>query len=115
MFKRNVSLTVIGYVFMLMLLSACGAASTGGDESPPSAVLQAQAWLAEQLGVSVGEVDIVSMEQVDWTDSCYGLGGPAESCLAAIIPGWRIDFEVDGQQYEVRCEETGTIARSPQL
>ena len=115
MLGRSASWTVIGHVFMLMLLAACGTSTTVGSESPPSAVLEAQAWLATQLGVPVEDIRIVSMEQVDWTDSCFGLGGPAESCLAAITPGWRAYFEVDGQQYEVRCDETGTIARSPQL
>ena len=47
--------------------------------------------------------------------SCFGLGGPAETCAAVVTPGWLANFEVSGQPYEVRFGETGTIARSPQI
>jgi hypothetical protein len=116
--KSKVFMKANSLVFIIMLLlTACGLTTFTGDEDdgPPSAVLEAQSWLAQQLSVSAQEIEIVSMEQVEWTDSCFGLGGAAESCLAAITPGWRAIFEVDGQQYEVRTDETGAIARSPQI
>jgi hypothetical protein len=59
----------------------------------PGAILEAQNWLAERLGLAVDQLEVVSFEQVDWTDSCLGLGGPAESCLQAITPGYQRDPE----------------------
>lgn len=78
---------------------------------PPEAVLAAQQWLAAQLSVAVEQVQIIEVEQAEWTDSCLGLGGPNESCLQVITPGWRVVFEIDGQPYEVRTDETGSIIR----
>lgn len=113
-FKKGIIFT---FGAMLLLLTACGGAATTEPEEglPAAAVLAAQSWLAEQLNVAVEEVNIVSTEQVEWTDSCLGLGGAAEICAAVMTPGWQANFEVNGQQYEVRVDETGTTIRSPQV
>lgn len=112
----NIGIGLIFFVMMLFSLAACETSGTDSEEDvPPAAVQEAQSWLAEQLKVPVSEIKLVSSEQVEWTDSCFGLGGPAELCAAVITPGWQADFEVDGQQYEVRFDETGTSFRSPQL
>lgn len=110
-------LTTTLMILVSFLLIACGSGDNpDGDEGlPAQAVLDAQSWLASQLNVPVEEVNLVSSEQVEWTDSCLGLGGPAESCLAAMTPGWQAAFEVQGQAYEVRVDETGDTIRSPQI
>ena len=109
---------------MILFLAACEAVGEQPpvDETPtvdpglpPAAALEAQAWLAEQLDADVTQVEMVDAEQVEWPDSCLGLGQPNESCLAAITPGWNLLFEVEGQQYEVRSDETGAVIRSPQI
>lgn len=103
-------------VLVLLLATACGpTATTGAEDDVPAAVVQAQTWLAEQLNVSVDEVEIVGTEPVEWTDSCLGLGGAAESCAAVITPGWQANFEVNGQAYEVRLDEAAAAIRSPQI
>jgi hypothetical protein len=71
----------------------------------------ATTWLAGQANVGAADLSVVEAERVEWTDSCFGLGGPAESCLQAMTPGWRIVFEAGGQQYEVRTDEAGTSFR----
>lgn len=96
-------------VLVILALSACG------TDDPPAAVLQARSLLADQLGVSAEEITIISVEEVEWTDSCFGLGGAAEMCAAEITPGWRVILDVNGQEYEVRSNKTGTLIRSPQL
>ena len=78
---------------------------------PPQAILQAQQWLAAQLSAAVEQVQIIDVQQAEWTDSCLGLGRPSESCLQAITPGWRAVFEINGQRYEVRTDETGSVIR----
>ena len=113
-YKKGIVYTLVAAA--LLLLTACGTtATTEEDPLPPEAVLEAQSWLAEQLNVAVADVEIVSTEQVEWTDSCLGLGGAAEICAAVMTPGWRADFEVNGQPYEVRVDETGATIRSPQV
>lgn len=114
---------------LALLLAACspgdspvpgtggeGTAPPGGTDSlPPQAVLAAQTWLAGELGVTPDRVEIVDALQQDWADSCLELGQANESCAAVITPGWRITFSVDGDEYEVRTDEAGTVYRSPQL
>lgn len=75
------------------------------------AVLAAQQRLATLLNVAIEQVRLVEAEQTEWTDSCLGLGGPQESCLQVITPGWQAVFEINGQTYEVRTDQTGSIIR----
>jgi hypothetical protein len=86
-------------------------ASESADELAEETADQALAWLAGEAGVIAADLRLVTAERAEWTDSCFGLGGPAESCLAAITPGWRIVFEAGGQQYEVRTDEAGSNFR----
>lgn len=84
--------------------------STEG-ELPSDIAANAVAWLATQSNLSATDLRLVNAERAEWSDGCFGLGGPAESCLAAITPGWRITFEANGEQYEVRTDEAGTNFR----
>jgi len=76
--------------------------------------LAAKAYLAEQLGIPEEDIVFMAAEYVEWSDSCLGLGGPAESCLMAITPGYRVTFEARGASYEVRTDETGSTVRFQQ-
>lgn len=123
-FQKKTAYLVIGVV--ILLLAACapqgpGVPVTGNTpipntpaaspEIPPQVVADAQQWLATQLGIEVEQVRIVEVQQVEWTDSCLGLGQPNESCLQATTPGWQVIFDVNGQRYEVRTDETGSTIR----
>jgi len=85
----------------------------GGSEGlPPVAVVKAREVLAVDLNAGVETVTIESWERKEWTDSCLGLGGPAESCLAAIYPGWMVILSAGGSNvFEVRTDELGDIIR----
>ena len=111
------------------LLVACGsAASDPGIEEPAATTAPevetpetesaadtvaaaATAFLAQQLGIAEGDIEVVSAEETEFTDSCLGLGGPAESCLQAITPGWLLMMSAAGQTYEVHTDETGQQVR----
>jgi heat shock protein HslJ len=123
-FKKRV--TYLWLVLSILLLVSCAPQEgevpvTGTTASPvttpaspglpPAAVLEAQRWLAEQLSVVAEQVEIIEVEQAEWTDSCLGLGKPDESCLQVITPGWRVVFELDDQRYEVRTDESGSTIR----
>jgi hypothetical protein len=122
--RRNVVLLLLAG--LVLTFTACAPQSsgipvTGGTSTspvpgttpvlPPKVVLDAQQWLATQLNMATDQVTIIDMEQAEWTDSCLGLGRLDESCLQAITPGWKITFEVNGQRYEVRTDETGSTIR----
>ncbi len=81
-----------------------------GDGSDTAAAA-AQEFLADQLGVALGDVQVISTEHVEFSDGCLGLGGPDESCLQAITPGWLVMLDVAGQQYEAHTDETGQQVR----
>ncbi|MCC6602997.1 MAG: hypothetical protein IT327_07295 [Anaerolineae bacterium] len=81
-----------------------------GDELPP-AVEAARDALAGELGVDLSTIELVSFEQQEWSDSCLGLGGPAEICAAVITPGWRVMLMVEGEAYEVRTDFNGEQVR----
>lgn len=118
--KRHTKWFLVAAVVLMLALAGCQTGeipSTGGTPAagtvvPSSpAVAAAQAWLAQQLGVDVMSVEVLEAEQVDWSDSCLGLGGPAESCLQAITPGWQVVVNVNGDRYVLRTDETGTQVR----
>jgi hypothetical protein len=61
--------------------------------------------------VAEAEIEVVSLEAAEFTDSCLGLGQPDESCLQAITPGFLIILSAEGQAYEVHTDETGQQVR----
>jgi len=110
------------WIILALLISAsmvsCGEEprssedDVGAEDLPPVAVVKARAALATELDVGIETVSIEAYERQEWSDSCLGLGGPAESCLVAIHPGWQVLLlVVDGETYEVRTDELGEIIR----
>jgi hypothetical protein len=87
------------------------ASETESAADPDAATVAAVAHLANELGVAEAEIEIVSLEAAEFTDSCLGLGQPNESCLQAITPGWLIMLSAEGQEYEVHTDETGQQVR----
>jgi hypothetical protein len=81
------------------------------DGAGDTAAAAAQEFLVAELGVALGDVQVISTEKTEFTDSCLGLGGPDESCLQAITPGWIVTTDVAGQTYEVHTDETGQQVR----
>ncbi len=87
------------------------ATEPAGDSAADAITAAATAFLAGELGVAVEDIEVVSAEQTEFTDSCLGLGGPAESCLQAITPGWLVMLSAGGQEYELHTDETGQQVR----
>jgi hypothetical protein len=82
-----------------------------GDAAADSASAAAQEFMVSELGVALGDVQVISAERTEFSDSCLGLGGPEESCLQAITPGWIVMVDVGGQPYEVHVDESGQQVR----
>jgi hypothetical protein len=87
---------------------------TSAPEDPPQfppAALAAQKALAEKLGVALVQVEITVVEEKDWSDSCLGLGGPAESCAAVITSGYRIGLKTGDSLYEYHTNQDGSLVK----
>ena len=104
------------------LLASCGAADEGADQPPtdppaaeettvdpttspsgtpaPRAVVRAVEDLAASLGVDTGDVEVVSVEEVTWSDGSRGCAEPGTAYTQALIDGSRITLRVGGQTYE---------------
>lgn len=81
------------------------------DTLPPEVAVQVQNQVSELIGVPVDQIQIETVEQREWSDSCLGLGGADESCAQVITPGWLVVFDVAGTEYRYRVDETGTNIR----
>ena len=110
MSKFSVSALVI--VALTLVLVACGSEPNPTPQpDPPEAVVAAEQQLSKELGIPVDEIDYVSFSREQWRDSCLGLGGPRESCLQVITPGWRVVLTAKGAQYVFRTDATGEAIR----
>src|SRR5688572_11898866 len=72
------------------------------NETVPSAADAARAQLAATLNVDAESITILESNATEWSDSCLGLGGPAESCLAAITPGYEVTLVYEETVYRYR-------------
>jgi hypothetical protein len=109
---------VLWMTLLVLFVSACSSATPSVDlpelpdtNLPPEAALEAQAFLSEALNVAQESIEFVDVEQVDWPDACLGLPEADEACAQVITPGWRVVVSVEGQQYELRTNEDGSIIR----
>ena len=114
---------IVSLVLASFLLAACGTSGTDvpavvtqvmpalEDVLPPDVALNIRNQVSEILGVPVESIQLESIEQMEWPDGCLGLGGPDESCIQAVTPGWLLVFSADGQEYRFRADQTGTVIR----
>lgn len=75
-----------------------------GPNNSNKIVQKARRWLADQLNVPLGRVKLVSLEQVEWPDSCLGLPEPGEACLMVITPGYKMIFRVGEEEFELHTD-----------
>jgi hypothetical protein len=101
---------------LILLATACSPTAPAltpelPGQLPSAAVLAGQEQLAQELAVPVEQLEIVEVEQIEWPDACLGLAEAGEMCAQVITPGWRAIVSVEGQEYEVRTDETGDQVR----
>jgi hypothetical protein len=80
------------------------------DVSAP-AIENIRQLLARQLHIDPATIQVISVERVEWSDSCLGLGQANESCAAVITPGYNITLRVAGQEYVIHTDEGGSQVR----
>ncbi len=57
------------------------------DTLPDKIQTEVRTDLANHLGIPSDQITIQKYSRQTWSDSCLGLGGPAELCLAALTEG----------------------------
>ena len=77
----------------------------------PKAVMAVKESVASELNIGTGMVIVMSAYEHEWSDGCLGLGGPAESCLMAITPGYEVTVRAQGNERVFRTNADGTIIR----
>lgn len=77
----------------------------------PAGVSAARKQLAISLKIEENKVVIMTAFPKGWSDSCLGLGGPAEICAAAITPGYEVTMQAQGKTHVYRTNNTGTSVR----
>jgi len=114
---------IIALVCAGLVLAACssGTSSTSipateviatvANALPPDVALNVQNQVSEILQTPIEDLKLESIEQMQWPNGCLGLPVQAEACTEAITPGWLLVFNVNGQQYRFRIDQTGTVVR----
>ena len=90
-------------------------ATRPATEAPPAdstaLVEAARQALAQELGVKLEDVRVVSIGQVEWPDACLGVPDPLELCAQAITPGYLVVLDANGQQIIYHTDEIGQNMR----
>lgn len=120
---------VLGLVVVICLaLTACGPTATeflspqvppeetgsesGESESNPrvtALVDEAKRDLSERLGIPVEDINVISVEEVEWRDSSLGCPQPGSASLTVITPGYLILLEAEGQEYEYHADHKRVV------
>jgi hypothetical protein len=71
---------------------------------------------AVELQVSASVIEVVSVEAVEWPDSCLGVTSADTMCAMVITPGYRVVLNVEGQEVEYHTNEDGSeiVAATPE-
>lgn len=54
----------------------------------PSDKVSVAAEIGAALGISPGDLNVVSIERETWPDGCLGLAAPGQVCSQALVDGW---------------------------
>jgi len=94
---------------------------TSGENAPEGSIhnlpaepaaVEARKDLAAKLGIAESSIVIMEVESRTWSDGCLGLGGPAESCIAALTEGFKVELLAQGESYTYRTDKTGAQVRA---
>lgn len=116
-------------IFLWSWLSACGPAAPG-VETPedtatplptettaantpalPQPLQLVVSQVTQALGLRSGDIVVMSLEAVQWRDSCFEAARPGELCLTVITPGYRLVLDTPQGQVEVRTDQEGRAYR----
>jgi hypothetical protein len=77
--------------------------------------------LADWLGISREEIEVIKIEEVEWPDTSLGCPEPGKAYLQVIVPGWRVVMRVKSKVFEYHtggggrgllCDQEGVLLHS---
>lgn len=80
-------------------------------QAPRSVRVRVRRTIAREFGVPAASLRVVSATEETWRDGCLGLGGAAELCTMALVPGWRVTVTNGTQTWVYRTNATGQVMR----
>jgi len=95
---------------MSVLLGACTLPIPPASEDEPvtSSIERAVIdFLHEEYGIPTDQIKIISIEAVNWPNSCLGVEDPNLLCLEVITPGYKIMVEYNSKMHEIHTDESG--------
>jgi hypothetical protein len=110
----------IGLFILAFLLTACAPPTpaaqplptaerpTTGDSEMTPAQIAALTHLSVTLNLPADQIALISTEAVTWPDGCLGVHRPDVMCTQALVEGFKIVLEADGNEYELHTNETGS-------
>lgn len=69
--------------------------------------------LANDLRLPEDQIQVVSFEHTEWSDSSLGCPEPGRTYLTVITPGYLVLLQASGKQYEYHTSEKGMVVRCP--
>lgn len=79
-------------------------------EVPGDVMARLREDLAARAGQdAAGGARVVRAESVEWPDGSLGCPEPGQMYTQAIVPGYRVDFEVAGRLYSYRVDQRGNF------
>ena len=67
--------------------------------------------LAETLSCDEQAVQVVNVEEMEWSDSSLGCPKPGMMYMQVITPGYRVTLEHDGQRYTFHTDRSHRVVR----
>lgn len=79
------------------------------EDMPPAILDPMKADLAQRLGDVSKNARIVRAEQVTWPDGSIGCAQPGRLYTQALVPGYLVQFELDGKAYRYHAALNGSF------
>jgi hypothetical protein len=70
--------------------------------------------LVETLSCDEQAVQVVNVEETEWSDSSLGCPKPGMMYMQVITPGYRVTLEHDGQRYIFHTDRSQRVVRCDQ-
>jgi hypothetical protein len=66
--------------------------------------------LSERTGAAVENISVIQAQAVVWNDGSLGCPQPGVMYTQALVPGFQVVLEADGQRYDYHASETSYFA-----
>jgi hypothetical protein len=66
--------------------------------------------LAAETGISADEVEVLSVQRAEWSDTSLGCPESGRSYAQVVVSGYSVVLRARGEEYEVHTDEEGLLA-----